>query len=114
MKYNKDYFIMCWEHDSNIKYRIEKVKGSAFPFSFSDYLEEYGRTPDLFIFKCEKGYGYSLSDSKTGLILTIQNRLKDINEWINEPNNIKRVLEAYNKPFILEKIKIFNDLIKAA
>lgn len=111
MQYRNDYYIMVMSLPVSTRSRkVMKVKGSdpiAILFSSLDYAD----APEIFIHKGD--HGYIASDSKTGIMIYEAARLKDVMQWIADPNNLKRVLEAYNRPFIAKQKQIFQDLVKA-
>ena len=88
-----------------------KVKGSD-RFVVLSASNEHRNTPELFIHKGD--HGYIASDYETGMMVYEAARLKDVVQWIGDPDNVKRLVEAYQRPFIAKQKAIFQDMIAAA
>ena len=114
MKYNRDYYIMCMHLPADKKSRyVKKVKGSYPIKIMMPVWDEYVDAPEMFIHKDDYGQ-FILSDSKTGICIYRAYQLKDIGAWLDDQDNIKAILEAYNRPFIVKEKQIFNDLVSQA
>lgn len=112
MKYNHDYYIMTMTLPVSTRSRkLMKVKGSD-RFAVLSASNEYKELPEIFIHKGD--HGYIASDYETGMMVYEAARLKDVVQWIGDPDNIKRLVEAYQKPFIAKQKAIFQDMIAAA
>lgn len=111
MKYNHDYYVMCLTLPVDKRSRhVKKVKGSDLITILNC---NYSESPEMFIYKSDLN-DYNLSDSKTGLLIYSNSKLKNVLSWLDDPANQKRILEAYNKPFMSKQKQIFNDLVSQA
>lgn len=112
MKYNHDYYIMAMTLPVSTRSRkLMKVKGSD-RFVIWSASNQHRDMPEIFIHKGD--HGYIASDYKTGMMVYEAAKLKDVMQWIDDPGNIKRLVEAYQKPFIAQQKAIFQEMIAAA
>lgn len=112
MKYNHDYYIMTMTLPVSTRSRkLMKVKGSD-RFAVLSASNDYGDTPEIFFHKGD--HGYIASDYKTGMMVYEAARLKDVEQWVGDPENVKRLLEAYQRPIIAKQKAIFREMIAAA
>lgn len=111
MKYNHDYYIMTMTLPVSTRSRkLMKVKGSD-RFVIWSASNQHRDMPEIFIHK--GNHGYIASEYNTGMMVYKAARLKDVEQWIEDPGNIKRFVEAYQKPFIAKQKAIFQDMIAA-
>ena len=89
-----------------------KVKGSD-RFAVLSASNDCGDLPELFIHKNDHG-DYFLSDVQTGMMVYTDTKLKNIMKWLDDQDNVKRLVEAYQQPFIAKQKAIFQDMIAAA
>lgn len=112
MKYNHDYYIMVMTLPVSTRSRkLMKVKGSD-RFAVLSASNDCEDLPEIFIHKGD--HGYIASDYKTGMMVYEAARLKDVVQWIGDPDNVKRLVEAYQRPFIAKQKAIFRDMVAAA
>lgn len=113
MKYNHDYYIMVMTLPVSTRSRkLMKVKGSD-RFVMWSASNERRDTPELFIHKNDHG-DYFLSDVGTGMMVYTDTKLKNIMKWLDDPDNLKRLVEAYQNPFIAKQKAVFQEMIAAA
>lgn len=112
MKYNHDYYIMTMTLPVDKRSRkLKKVKGSD-RFLVLSASNEFIETPELFIYKSDLN-DYILTDVQTGMMVYSDRKLKNVLQWIGDPDNVKRLLEAYQRPFIAKQKAILQDMIAA-
>ena len=109
MKYNMDYYILCYDPKAKNKRRIEKVKGSKIVYGFVDYSNDYELLPKLFIYK--DGDRFVLSDAMSGLQIWRSYKLKELKEWAEDKSIVYEILKRYNTDTTREQINMFQSLI---
>ena len=109
MKYNNDYYILCYDPNAKNKRRVDKVKGSGIVYGFVEYSKDYEFLPKLFIYK--DGKSFVLSDALSGLRIVSFYSLKNVKEWMEMPDTTKAILERYNTDATKKNIELFCKLI---
>jgi len=109
MKYNQKYFICKKDFvNDKLNFEVEQVYGS--PTKIEVLTGYYYNAPKLFIHKIDNVF--RLSEATTGLMIDDFLKLKDLNDYIANNDNIDKIFNALNTPYMAKHIDMFNQLIK--